>query len=120
MYDYRLPVLDVVKEAYRYAAHEWRALLRDATPLILLAAVLVLYAVSLFIFDQSQSDGSNFDASISFGAGVSIIPFIAVFVGFALAITYAVSVHRKYLLGTDDTGILNNVYWRRRHSRFLG
>lgn len=117
MYDYRLPVVEVVKEAYRYAGREWLSLLRNALPLILLAVAVILFVVFLFLTAEEDQDGI---ISKSLGIGESLVPYAAVILGFAFAITYAVSVHRGFLLDSVDRGVLGTLYWRRRHWRFLG
>ena len=109
-----------MKEAYRYAGCEWRALLRNATPLILLTVAVVLFIIILGLMADGQTDGNNFQLNGSFGIGLWFVPFAAVLVGIVLAITYAVSVHRRFLLGSDGTGIFNILQWQRRHWRFLG
>lgn len=105
---YKLPVWQTVIDAYKFTFGQWRWVLRYAAPLLLLIGFLALFGAYFSAGNRSMS-GPVF----GFFAAVVVV-------GIALAVGFAVAMHRHYLLGPDPRGIKTTLSWQRRHWRFLG
>jgi hypothetical protein len=106
MYD--LPVVRTVADAYRFTFASWRAVLVYALPLIILAVVAIV-GISDIVLRPQQFSGVTFVAVI-----------VIWFVAGALCVGFAVAMHRHYLIGPSQRGVLTTLSWGTRQWRFLG
>lgn len=106
MYD--LPVVKTVADAYRFTFSQWAAVLKYAAPLVALA-VIAFFGVSDLIRRPENFSGFTFFAVIALWVA-----------GVALAISFAVAMHRHCLIGPSDRGVLTTITWGSRQWRFLG
>ena len=105
---YKLPVIQTVIDAYRFTFGQWRWVLAYAAPLLILIVLLALVG-AYFSADNRDMPGPVF-----------ALFAIVVVGGLALAVGFAVAMHRHYLIGPDPRGIKTILTWQRRHWRFLG
>jgi hypothetical protein len=96
---YKLPVLRTVKNAYAFTFVQWRWVLMYATLLIFL---LVLLSIGHAFYVSRKYVASGFESALA---------AIAVIACLALAIGFAVAMHRHYLLGPDPRGIKTTLSW---------
>ncbi len=111
---YKLPVWQTVIDAYKFTFGQWLWVLKYATPAII-SIVLLRFAFSFAL--DSHSNDEFFGPTVP---GIIFAFFAIWFIGAAIAITFAVAMHRHYLIGPDQRGIWTALRWRSRHWRFLG
>lgn len=110
---YKLPVTEVVFEAYAFLVSQWLAVMKNALPLVILI-LLVSFGLTPLIGNTPISARLfAFDAQIFLGLAVLLF-------GLALATVFAVTMHRLYLLPNAQGQMLQNLKPKRRHWRFIG
>ncbi len=105
---YKLPVWQTVKDAYGFTFSQWRAILKYALPLIIVCVVGIVGVADVFA-QPGHFSGLTFVAAI-----------VIYLVGVALAVGFAIAMHRHYLIGADSRGFLVTLSWGSRQWRFLG
>lgn len=105
---YKLPVWQTIKDAYGFTFSQWRAVLKYASPLIIVCVVGIVGVADLFARPGQFS-------------GLTAIAAVVIYlVGVALAVGFAIAMHRHYLIGPDSRGFLVTLSWGSRQWRFLG
>lgn len=110
---YKLPVIEVVFEAYTFLASQWLAVMKNALPLV---ALILFVSFGITSLIGNTSIGARLFA---FDAQIFLVLAVLLF-GLALAVVFAVSMHRLYLLPDEQGRILQNLKPNRRHGKFFG